>query len=179
MPSREPASRQKLETNMAKKSTGDTRDSQASWPSPNPALQDLAVLIGEWDMELSGAAFLPSPSDVVKGSIFFSWVEDGAFLEMRQGARPPSPPAAVWLIGRDETTGEYQVVYYDSRGVSRIYTMSFENGLWKIWRDAPGFLQRYEGAISPDGNTIKARWEKSSDGQRWEHDFDLTYTRVR
>ena len=30
-----------------------------------------------------------------------------------------------------------------------------------------------------DGNTIKAQWEKSSDDSHWEHDFDLTYTRVK
>jgi hypothetical protein len=32
--------------------------------------------------------------------------------------------------------------------------------------------------INEDGSTITACWEKSSDGTNWEHDFDLTYTRV-
>ncbi len=31
----------------------------------NPRLEDLAVLVGVWDMELSNAAFLPHPSDRV------------------------------------------------------------------------------------------------------------------
>jgi len=98
---------------------------------------------------------------------------------MRTGPKPSTPPEAVWLIGRDESTPDYKVLYFDSRGVSRVYEMSFAGGVWKMWRETPAFRQRYEGNISDDGNTITARWEKSSDGVRWEHDFDITYTRAR
>ena len=57
--------------------------------------------------------------------------------------------------------------------------MSLEDGAWKMWREAPGFSQRFMGTFSDDGNTITTRWEKSSDGVNWEHDLDLTYTMVR
>ncbi len=130
-------------------------------------------------MDLTNAAFLPSPSAIVKGYAAFAWAEDGAFLEMRQGAKPPDAPSAVWLIGRDESGDEYRVLYYDSRGVSRVYSMSFKDGTWKIWRNSSGFFQRYEATVSPDGNSIHAHWEKSSDGKQWEHDFDMHYTRIR
>jgi hypothetical protein len=40
------------------------------------------------------------------------------------------------------------------------------------------FSQRFLGTFSDDRNTIAGRWESSSDGSDWEHDFDLTYTRV-
>jgi hypothetical protein len=70
------------------------------------------------------------------------------------------------------------VLYYDSRSVSRIYEMSFSGSVWKIWRQAPGFWQRYEGKVSNDGKTITAHWEKSSDGTRWEHDFGVMYTKL-
>lgn len=36
--------------------------------------------------------------------------------------------------------------------------------------------QHYEGIISNDGKIITAYREKSSDG-RWEHNFDVTYTK--
>jgi hypothetical protein len=29
-----------------------------------------------------------------------------------------------------------------------------------------------------DSDTITGRWESSSDGSDWNHDFDLTYTRL-
>jgi hypothetical protein len=56
--------------------------------------------------------------------------------------------------------------------------MSLSDRTWKIWRDFPGFSQRFIGTFNEDGTLITARWEKSTDGSTWEHDFDLTYTRV-
>jgi hypothetical protein len=147
-------------------------------PKPNPALKDLEVLVGDWEMELSNAAFLPNPSDTAKGHISFEWLQGGAFLVMRMGDKPPSPPAAIWLISRDESTPDYTVLYYDARSVSRVYEMSFSERVWKMWRESPGFWQRYEGTVSNDGKTITAHWEKSSDGTRWEHDFGVMYTKL-
>jgi hypothetical protein len=150
---------------------------QTSSHQHNPALNTLEGLVGEWEMELSNAPFIPSGT--AKGSVSFEWVQDGAFLLMRMGDKPPNPPAALWLIGRDEAVPNYTVLYYDSRSVSRVYEMSFSDGVWKMWRESPGFSQRYKGKLSNDGNTIAAHWEKSFDGTKWEHDFDLTYTKVR
>ncbi len=153
---------------------------QAATPpvQPNPALQPLDVLLGAWEMELSNSSFLPHPSDAIKGQASFKWAEDGAFLLMRMGDKPGSPPEALWLIGRDESAPTYSVLYYDARRVSRVYTMSFSDRAWKIWREAPGFWQRFEGTLSDDGKTITAHWDKSPDGATWEHDFDVTYEKV-
>ncbi len=151
----------------------------ASPSTANSALQPIAVLVGEWDMELSNGAFLPSLADTVKGHVSFKWVEDGAYIVYQVGAGAPGGPGATMLIGRDESFPHYQVLYYDNRKVSRVYQMSFSDGVWKMWRQAPGFSQRFEGKLSADGNTITAQWDKSSDGSHWEHDFDLKYTRVK
>jgi hypothetical protein len=48
-----------------------------------------------------------------------------------------------------------------------------------MWRNAPGFSQRFEGKFSEDGNMITAQWQNSSDGSTWEHDFDVTYKKGR
>ncbi len=97
---------------------------------------------------------------------------------LRMGDKPPSPPVAMWLIARDEAATNYTVLYYDARSVSRVYAMSFLEHVWKMWRESPGFWQRFEGTVSQNGQTITACWEKSSDGTTWEHDFDVTYTKV-
>ncbi len=156
-------------------------NAQAQRPpfNPNPTLDSLAVLVGDWNMELSNAAFLPNPSDTANGAVSFEWMEEGAFLVMRMGNKASGPLEAVWLIGRDESLPDYKVLYFDSRKVSRIYAMSFADGVWKMWRDAPGFSQRFQGTVSADGNTIAGYWEKSFDGSKWEHDFDVMYTKVR
>ena len=144
----------------------------------NPALVDLEFLSGEWDMELSNAPFLPRPDDTAHGHITFEWIEDGALLVMRQSEQSGNPPSARWAIGRDESGCDYKVLYSDNRGVSRVYEMSFSDGRWQLWRNSPGFSQRFEGRVSPDRKTITSHWEKSSDSATWEHDFDITYTRL-
>jgi hypothetical protein len=143
---------------------------------PNPALRRLEVLAGDWDVELSGASFLPDPQAKVHGPASFNWIENGAFLVMYQGEK--EVPQATWLIGRDESTDLFKVLYFDGRKVSRIYEMSFKNGEWKMWRDAPGFSQRFKGVLGKNHNTITAEWEKSDDGRKWEHDFYAKYTRI-
>jgi hypothetical protein len=148
-------------------------------PETNPALTHLEILVGDWDMELSNASFLPNSADTITGHISFEWVESGAFLVMYMGNKPPSIPDAIWLISRDESTSNYTVLYYDTRKVSRVYEMSFSDGIWKMWRNSPDFSQRFKGKFSDDGNSIVAYWEKSSNGSTWEHDFDVTYTRVK
>jgi hypothetical protein len=147
--------------------------------TPNPSLKDLELLVGDWDMELSNASFLPSSSDTVKGHVSFEWLVNGSFLIMYMGNKPPGTPDAMWLISRDESTSNYTVLYYDARRVSRVYEMSFSDRTWKIWRNSPGFSQRFDGKLSDDGKIITAAWEKSSDDSTWEHDFDVTYARAK
>ena len=143
---------------------------------PNPALKPLEALVGEWNTEISEASFLPNLSEKVNTKVSIEWLESGAFLIMHF---PVNPPDSVWIIGRDESQENYTALYFDSRGVSRIYNMSFDDGLWKMWRESPNFSQRFEGKLSDDGDTINAHWEKSLDGKKWEHDFNLTYKKVK
>jgi len=144
----------------------------------NPALADLAALVGEWRMELYNAAFLPDPDDRVTGSIVVDWIEDGRAIVIRQGDRE-NPPAATWVIGRDEGAADFQVLYADDRGVSRVYSMSFAAPDWLMWRTTPEFSQRFEATVAPDARTINATWKKSTDGgSTWEHDFNIDYIRV-
>lgn len=151
---------------------------KTSVPQPNPALHPLLALVGEWEMQVSQTSFLPHPFDTAKESVFCSFVQDGAFLLVHMGDQAKGEYQAFWLIGRDEAASTYTLLYYDARRVSRVYQMSLQDRIWKIWREAPGFWQRYEGLLSEDGKTITARWEKSNDGTSWEHDFDVMYTKI-
>jgi hypothetical protein len=56
--------------------------------------------------------------------------------------------------------------------------MSFGDGVWKLWRDAPGFSQRFAGTLSEDGNTLDMQWELSTDDSTWTDDLKITYRRV-
>jgi hypothetical protein len=141
----------------------------------NPALKELVFLEGKWNMKISNASFLPSLSEIIESSASFEWNEDDEFLILKQGTK--ETPHATWIIGRDQDTANFTVLYFDDRHVSRVYEMSFKGDTWKIWRSATGFIQRYEGKVSKDKNSIVGAWGKSKDGKKWEHDFDLTYSR--
>jgi hypothetical protein len=144
----------------------------------NPALERLGIFVGDWSIETTSMSFHPDPSAVAHGHTSFKWLEGGAFL-IQQSEVPNSEfPRGLAIIGPDDAAETYCMLYFDSRGVSRIYKMTLSGGIWTIWREFPGFSQRFLGTFSDDNNVITARWEKSSDGSDWEHDFNLTYTRL-
>lgn len=159
---------------MTDDSTHAQRSSQVS--HPNPALKPLEALVGEWRVAM---VFPADTAAIVHTTMSFTWLEEGAFLLMQMGDRASSLPWSIAIISRDDGVEAYSLLYYDWRGVSRIYQMRLSDGVWTQWRTAPGFSQRFSGVLSDDGQTITARWERSSDDVTWEHDFDLTYTKMR
>ena len=90
----------------------------------------------------------------------------------------PEIPSGVAVFGSDDATGEYFMLYFDERGVSRKYDVSMGDGVLKWSRDAPGFSQRMTGTIVDGGRTIIGKGEMCRDGKSWEKDLDLTYTRI-
>ena len=151
----------------------------SSQQPPEPGSENLELLAGAWRLEITSMSFAQDPKEVVLGQASFEWLEGKAFLIERSEVPGTDFPRATAVLGWDNAAETYGMLYSDSRGVSRIYQMSFTNGVWKIWRDFQGFSQRYIGTFSDDHNRIVARWEKSTDGSNWEHDFDLTYTRIQ
>jgi hypothetical protein len=140
------------------------------------------VLIGRWEMEASfeGGYFGPGTPPITGrgGQTTFDWLEGRFFLTQRFVSEHPAAPSGIAIIGVGADPQSFEQHYYDSRGVARVYQMSLADGLWKLWREAPGFWQRYTGEISGDGTTIKGAWEGSADGQGWKHDFGLTYLKL-
>jgi hypothetical protein len=145
----------------------------------NPALERLDIFVGEWNLEITSMSFHTDPSAVEHGHTSFDWLEAGAFLIQHSEISATDFPRSMAVIGPDDEAETYSMLYFDSRGVSRIYRMTFHGGIWTLWRDFPGFSQRFHGMFSEDHNTITARWEKSNDGSHWEQDFDVTYTRSK
>jgi len=145
----------------------------APWPSA--AVKQLDTLAGRWSVEV----YLPgNPPKVVSGETVFEWLGEGYFLVERSELGAQEFPKSTGIIGCDGALEYYTMLYYDSRGVSRLYEMTLDDEEWKLSRDETGFSQRFTGRFSDNGNTIKAYWEKSSDGTNWDLDFDMIYTRL-
>jgi hypothetical protein len=145
------------------------------------SLEELTPFVGEWKIL---AALGDEPGADIGARATFEWLAGERFLIERWEIPVPDAPDGVAIIGADpKSEGKYLQHYFDSRGIARVYKMSFEAGTWKLWRDAPDFSpldfsQRFSGTFSDDGTTIAGRWEICHDGTTWEHDFDLTMTKA-
>lgn len=141
----------------------------------NPALERLSVLIGNWTTTGTHGML---PGTTLHGRASIEWLENAAFMIMRSEIDDQRFPRTVAIIASDDATGEYYLLTFDDRGVSRKYDMSFTDRTWRWWRNAPGFSQRYSASISEDGRTMVGKGELSKDGATWKPDLDLTYQRA-
>lgn len=142
---------------------------------PNPHLQPLSILIGEWET-VGKHRLLP---DTLHGRTTFEWIEGGAFLKMSSEIDEPKVPSAITLIGSDDQAETYYMLYFDERGVSRKFEMTLKDNVWKQWRTAPHFSQRLTATITDNGDTIISVAELSEDDVTWMRDLDMTYKRVK
>jgi hypothetical protein len=149
------------------------KSSGSTPPQPIGPLKQFDKLVGEWDMVGTHPA-LPSPVD---GHSSFEWLVEGALLVWHFDWERLGPPSAISVIGHDDMGEACSMLYSDERGVARIYQMSLDGGVWKMWRESPGFSQRMTGTFSDDENTIIVHGELLRDGSNWEQDLDVTYTR--
>jgi hypothetical protein len=153
-------------------------------PQRAAALEKLDVFVGQWMMHPSVAG-----EPAALGRTWFAWSRDGTFLMQRADAQPseievpaewaansPFPTHAV--IGADDDSGEFSMLYGDARGVHRVYRMTLTGDTWTVWRETPGFHQRYVGRFSEDGAMITGGWQSSRDGYTWAPDFELDYRRI-
>ena len=147
----------------------------------SPALAPLDLLVGQWSMT---PRFEHAPTPDADARVVFEWLPGEQFLVERWTVDVPEAPDGIAIIGPDPSgEGQYLQHYFDSRGVARVYKMTLANNIWSLWRDQADFSpldfsQRYTGTVSDDGQTITGSWEICHDGTTWEHDFDLSYTKL-
>jgi hypothetical protein len=113
-----------------------------------------------------------------QGTATFRWIENGAYLAVRDEVGSGDFPSGSWIIGGDDSMQDCTALYHDSRGVRRVYQTSLAGGVWRIWRNAPEFNQRFTGHVDDDGETITGQWERSDGRSDWVKDFDLVYRRM-
>jgi hypothetical protein len=140
-------------------------------PMTDHGLAPLHALVGTWATEATHPAY---PSTVVTGRATFEWLEGERFLIQRSRTDHPDFPDSIAILGAPEE--QLAMHYYDSRGVHRVYGMSVDQGVWRMWRDAPGFSQRFEGTLGED--TIAGLWQLSRDDSSWDDDLMITFHRT-
>jgi hypothetical protein len=150
--------------------------------SLNPRLTRLELLVGQWELTASSGERIMSTS----GSTI-RWLGDRGFLVQR--IDPPTYLAPEWVdaapnwvdavIGLDDHSNTFTMLYTDSRGVCRIYRMSLDANRWMLsGQPGPEFHQRFVSSFNDDRTVIDGRWEASDNGRNWSTDFDVTYRRL-
>jgi hypothetical protein len=141
------------------------------------ALERLQPFVGEWRLRVGFDTSL-------EVTTVFEWALGGQFLIQRTEVPHPDAPDSMIVVSPDHEGDGYTQHYFDSRGVVRLYAMTFRDGLWTLHREKPDFTplafsQRFTGRFGEDGRTIQGRAETSHDGgQTWELDFEIAYTKV-
>jgi hypothetical protein len=143
---------------------------------PNPRLQPLSALIGSWTTVGTHPML---PGRTLHGRATCSWLESGAFLVIHSHSDEPEIPDGVSIVGTDDARPDAGVMlYFDVRNVSREYRWAISGNVWTWSRDEPDFAQRMVLTIAQDGQRIDSQGEMSRNGQPWEPDLQLTYTRA-
>jgi len=141
-------------------------------------------LVGEWSLAMvMPGQDRPDPLPDVGARAVFEWLGERAFLLERWSVPIPEAPDGLAVIGWDEGRGTFLQHYFDTRGVARVYAMTFDGRVWTLERTTADFSpfdfsQRFRGTLSDDRMIIDGTWEFAEDKATWEKDFDLIYTRV-
>src|SRR6266487_5878464 len=130
----------------------------------------LDIFIGEWRLE---APAFPIPTELADDArATFEWTLDGTFLLERSYIPGPAAPDGLCLVGLDGDDG-YTQHYFDSRGIARVYAMTFDGRDWTLERNRarlhtaqlPPTLVRN---VQHRPHQNRGRWESSPDGSTWE-----------
>ena len=116
--------------------------------------EEWQILVGTWSLDASHTMLL---GDGIRGEMTFQWLDGHRLLIQHSHYDHAVIPDAIAVFG--VLDDQLSVHYYDSRGVHRIFTLSFVDGTLRYARSAPApdFSQRVTLTVSGDGNTITGR----------------------
>ena len=138
----------------------------------HPSLEPFEALIGAWTTEATHPLF----DGVVAGRVTFEWLAGGHFVVQRSHNDHELFPDAICVIGAPEEGGGLVMEYFDSRGVRRTYGIALRDRVLRIWRDAPGFEQRFAATLAAD--RFDGLWELAETPGDWKDDLRVSYRRA-
>ena len=161
-----------------------------STPAPSPEIQRLGALVGRWRSEGHVVAEPPVP---ITGTDIYELFPGGFFLVHHVDVLVGDEKVrAIEILGEyDATTDSFTARAYDSDGSVTIMRARVDDR--RVWtftggadvaRAAQPVSADESGAVrstltvSPDANTMTAKWERSDDGSSWRPWMDMTFTRM-
>ncbi|GAA2241138.1 hypothetical protein GCM10010232_30220 [Streptomyces amakusaensis] len=141
-----------------------------SHPRPDASLQRLDRLTGTW--RVTGG---------VEGTVTYRWLEGGFFLlqdiDMTQYGQRVTGLEVIGRekpFGSDEPGEDIKSRFYDSLGHTFDYVYEPDGDTLTIWGGEKGSPAYYQGAFSPDGDTLAGSWVYPGGGG-----YESVMTRIR
>lgn len=138
----------------------------------NPALSALDRTLGTWSVTGTHPMM---PGRTLRGEVTFERVEGGAFVCVRSKMVDPEIPEGIALFGTDDEHGTCTLIYFDARGVSRNYTVTFHDDGFTWSRASEKLAQRFRLTIASDGASMLGEGSMQQDGGAWGPDLRLEY----
>lgn len=142
------------------------------------------VFVGKWNMEGQQYEGLIGPAAKITAVNSYEWLTGGFFLVHRFDGRVGDGEAAcIEIIGRDASSQSYPTHSLYNNGITNEWQARERDGIWTLtgeWQMADKSLKvRCTTVFNDDGNTMKGKWEHSSDGSTWQTFWDVEATRAR
>ena len=143
---------------------------------PGPEHKRLNLFVGVWNTEGQTRAGPLGPAARITAVDTYEWFPGGFFLVHHVDARiGDEKMKVIEMIGYDASSRMYSTRSFDSQGNTGTYQLTVRDGIWTF----TGETERATVAVSGDGRTMTANWERSADGSTWLPWMDVTLTKAR
>jgi hypothetical protein len=157
-----------------------TSGAKSAQPTPSPEQKKLGVFLGRWRTTGDVAATASTPVVKVDSIDTYEWYPGEFFLVHHADSKVGHDTIkSLEIIGYDPQRQGYFATFFDSTGGFGTEELRLDGDTW-TWRgsNVMGAKEhRCIAVVSDDGNTVRARHEKSDDGENWALWMDVTLTK--
>ena len=152
-------------------------------PKPGPEHKRLDVFSGKWKMEGQQYESPFGPAAELTAVETYVWLPGELFLIHRfEGRMDDQQMACIEIIGYDPSSQSYPFHSFYNDGKTNVWQVRERAGTWTLTGDwqTSGKSQQVRCTIvfSDAGNTRTGKWERSSDGSKWETFWDVKATKA-
>jgi hypothetical protein len=146
-----------------------------------PAHQRLRAFLGTWKTEGQTVADGGTPAVSIESNDEYELMPGGFFVVHRwHGHVGNADVHGIEIIGYDAQRDAYRTHFFDNDGNSGSEELTVRDRTWTwVGKQVMGSdWHRCTSIVSDDGNTMRAKHERSTDGKTWRPWMDVTLRRV-
>ncbi len=148
--------------------------------APSLEHKKLGVFLGRWHTTGEVPATASTPAAKVDAIDTYEWYPGEFFLVHHADGRVGNNAIkSIEILGYDPERQHYFASFFDSTGGFGTEEVRLDGNTW-TWRgsNVMGVKEhRCVAVVSDDGTTVRARHEKSDDGENWELWMDVILTK--